>query len=158
MVPEIVVFPETRLAGLRTTTSFSQMNTISLWQKFMPVRMSVQQRENDLVYSIDIYPEGFFSGPVQFERQFDKWAAMNWKDSVKLPDDWEYLTIPAGLYAVFHFRGNQQNAPEFYRNIFMQWLPEAGYVTDDRPHFALMGEKYKNGDPNSEEDIWVPVR
>jgi len=29
---------------------------------------------------------------------------------------------------------------------------------DNRPHFEVLGEKYKNGDPESEEEIWIPVK
>jgi hypothetical protein len=27
-----------------------------------------------------------------------------------------------------------------------------------RPHFAKMGEKYKNEDPDSEEELWIPIK
>jgi len=29
---------------------------------------------------------------------------------------------------------------------------------DDRPHFEVLGDKYKNADPDSEEEIWIPIR
>jgi AraC family transcriptional regulator len=29
---------------------------------------------------------------------------------------------------------------------------------DGRPYFALMGEKYKGEQPDSEEEFWVPVK
>lgn len=29
------------------------------------------------------------------------------------------------------------------------WLPNSDYLLDDRPHFELLGDKYKNNDPNS---------
>jgi AraC family transcriptional regulator len=29
---------------------------------------------------------------------------------------------------------------------------------DNRPYFALMGEKYKGENPESEEDFWIPVK
>jgi AraC family transcriptional regulator len=28
---------------------------------------------------------------------------------------------------------------------------------DDRPHFEVLGEKYKNNDPTSEKEIWIPI-
>jgi AraC family transcriptional regulator len=49
-------------------------------------------------------------------------------------------------------------APAFYQYIFNSWLPGSGYRLDNRPHFAVMGEKYKNDDPNSEEELCVPVK
>jgi AraC family transcriptional regulator len=29
---------------------------------------------------------------------------------------------------------------------------------DLRPHFALMGAKYKMNDSTSEEEIWIPIK
>jgi AraC family transcriptional regulator len=26
-----------------------------------------------------------------------------------------------------------------------------------RPHMELLGEKYRNNDPHSEEEIWIPI-
>jgi AraC family transcriptional regulator len=40
----------------------------------------------------------------------------------------------------------------------MDWLPDSGFELDNRPHFAVMGEKYKRDDDASEEEIWIPVR
>jgi AraC family transcriptional regulator len=37
-------------------------------------------------------------------------------------------------------------------------LPASGYELDDRPHFEILGERYKNNDPDSEEELWFPVR
>ncbi|RYE38364.1 MAG: GyrI-like domain-containing protein, partial [Sphingobacteriales bacterium] len=42
--------------------------------------------------------------------------------------------------------------------IFTEWLPNSAYELDDRPHFELLGSKYKNDDAESEEEIFVPVR
>jgi AraC family transcriptional regulator len=29
---------------------------------------------------------------------------------------------------------------------------------DDRPHFEILGDKYKNDHPDSEEEIWILCR
>jgi AraC family transcriptional regulator len=42
--------------------------------------------------------------------------------------------------------------------MFREWLPASGYELDDRPHFEILGERYKNNDPDSEEELWFPVR
>jgi AraC family transcriptional regulator len=39
-----------------------------------------------------------------------------------------------------------------------EWLPNSAYALDDRPHFEALGEQYKNNDPNSEEEIWIPIK
>ena len=69
----------------------------------------------------------------------------------------ESLTLPSGLYAVFHYKGLSSD-PSIFQYIFATWLPQSDYILDDRPHFEVLGEKYKNDDPDSEEDIYIPVK
>jgi hypothetical protein len=26
------------------------------------------------------------------------------------------------------------------------------------PHFEVLGDKYKNNDPSSEEEVWIPIK
>jgi AraC family transcriptional regulator len=75
-----------------------------------------------------------------------------------VPDGMETLTAPGGLYAVFLYQGPANAAPETYQYIFGTWLPTSDYALDNRPHFAVMGEKYKNNDPSSEEELWIPIK
>jgi len=70
----------------------------------------------------------------------------------------ETFTIPAGMYAVFLYKGTPAEFGPTFNYIFNTWLPGSAYEADDRPHFEVLGEKYKNNDPESEEEIWVPIR
>ncbi len=45
-----------------------------------------------------------------------------------------------------------------YQYIFGIWLPNSVYLLDDRPHFEVLGTKYKNAKTDSEEEIWIPIR
>jgi AraC family transcriptional regulator len=69
----------------------------------------------------------------------------------------EHLDIPAGTYAVFHYKGLSSDST-IWRYIYSQWLPNSEWELDDRPHFERLGAKYKNDDPNSKEEIFIPVR
>jgi AraC family transcriptional regulator len=69
----------------------------------------------------------------------------------------ETFTLTGGLYAVFDYKGSS-NDPGIFQYIFGIWIPESNYLLDDRPHFEVLGEKYKNADPNSEEEIWIPIQ
>jgi AraC family transcriptional regulator len=68
------------------------------------------------------------------------------------------LNISEGLYAIFDYKGPANAALPFFRYIFETWLPASDYAIDNRPHFAMMGEKYRGNHPDSEEEIWVPVK
>ena len=66
----------------------------------------------------------------------------------------EAFTLRGGLYAVFDYQGN---SPEIFQYISQKWLPNSDYKLDKRPHFEILGEKYKNNNPDSEEEIWIPI-
>ncbi|MEP7234441.1 MAG: GyrI-like domain-containing protein, partial [Ignavibacteriota bacterium] len=45
-----------------------------------------------------------------------------------------------------------------FQYILRTWVPNSNYELDDRPHFEILGEKYKKDDPSSEEEIWIPIK
>jgi AraC family transcriptional regulator len=157
MKPEIKILPEKKLAGQRMIMSFSENKTYELWRKFMPDRHSIINQVDASLYSIEVYPPDYFD---QFDPSspFEKWAAVEVSDFRNIPAHMETLTLPRGMYAVFMHRGPASTGPDTYGYIFRSWLPRSEYQLDQRPHFAWMGEKYKKDDPDSEEEIWIPVK
>ena len=153
----IETLPERKLVGKRLTMSFSNNLTPVLWRSFMPRRREILNAVGTELYSLQIYPPGFFE---QFNPQteFEKWAATQVTDFAAVPTDMEALTLPGGLYAVFLHRGAANAAPTTFQYIHGTWLPHSAYKLDDRPHFELLGEKYKNDDPSSEEEFWIPIK
>ena len=76
-----------------------------------------------------------------------------------VPDGMECFNLDGGLYAVFLHKGAAATGAKTFQYIFNTWLPASEYNIDTtRPHFELLGEKYKNNDPDSEEEIWIPVK
>ena len=65
--------------------------------------------------------------------------------------------LPEGNYAVFNYKGLSTDTAVFHY-IFFEWLPNSDWVLDDRPHFEVLGSKYKNDSVDSEEEIWIPVK
>jgi AraC family transcriptional regulator len=70
----------------------------------------------------------------------------------------EVITIPGGLYATFVHKGHPAMAASLFSHIYGTWLPASGFMLDNRPHVGVMGERYKNNDPDSEETFWIPVK
>jgi len=157
MHPRIETLPEKKLVGKRIEMSFSDNKTLQLWQSFMPLRKTITNNIGLELYSVEVYQPHFFDhfdpGAV-----FEKWAAIEVKDFDVIPADMESLLVPNGLYAVFVHKGPASEGPKTYQYIFETWLPNAAFLLDNRPHFALMGEKYKNNDPTSEEELWIPIK
>lgn len=148
---------EKMLIGKHITMSFVENKTFQLWSSFMPKRKEIKNTIGSNLFSLEVFPDGYFN---DFDPQntFEKWAAVEVSHFDEIPLGMETLVIPCGLYAVFIHKGPATEAEKSYRFIFTEWLPNSEYNVDDRPHFAIMGEKYKKDDPSSEEEIWIPVK
>lgn len=75
----------------------------------------------------------------------------------QVPENMETFTLPGGLYAAFDYKGLNTD-DSIFQYIFGTWLPNSDYDLDDRPHFEVLGEQYRNNDPASEEEIWIPIK
>ena len=145
-----------KMIGLCRSMSFAENETPELWRAFMPRRNEIQNAIGTELYSIQSYPLSFFN-PFNPNTTFEKWAAKEVNDFSRVPDGMETLIIPEGDYAVFIYRGDAKNASSFFQYIFSNWLPSSGYILDTRPHFEVLGEKYKHDDEASEEEVWIPI-
>jgi AraC family transcriptional regulator len=155
MNPQIITFPETKCIGKRLTMSFANYRVFELWSSFMPRRNQIKNTLNSNLFNVQINPKDFSFDPNEL---FEKWAVVPVEDFSELPNDMETLVIEEGLYAVFNFKGNHTTIAQFFNQIYTEWLPSSGYQLDNRPQFEILGYKYKNNDPNSEEEIWIPIK
>lgn len=158
MNPSIKTLPETNLVGMRVQTNFIDNKTQELWRIFMPKKGDIVGKVSDELYSIEIYSDLSYFERFNPASDFEKWAAVQVANFEDIPIGMKSLVIPTGLYAVFPFKGKDSEAPAMYQYILGTWLPSSVYKLDPRPHFAVMGEKYKNNDPDSEEEFWVPIK
>jgi AraC family transcriptional regulator len=148
---------EKRLVGKSLEMSLMENKTFELWRSFMPVRNKINGTKSDFLYSVQVFPVDYYKN-FSPATNFVKWAAMEVNEANEnFPEGMEMLVIPAGKYVVFEYKGLSNNR-EVFQYIFDKWLPNSGYQLDDRPHFEVLGEKYKNNDPESEEEIWIPVK
>ena len=158
MVPEIRILQGKKLVGQRIVMSFSNDRTFQLWQKFMPRRKEITNNLTSDLFSMQVYPELFDFNNFNPTVHFEKWAAVEISDFESIPDNMESFILQGGLYAVFIHKGASSEGPQTFRYIFGTWLPDSDYLLDNRPHFEILGEKYKNNDTDSEEEIWIPIK
>lgn len=157
MEPRIETISPKKVVGKCLRMTLKENRTRELWSSFMPVRKNISNAVGGELISMQVYEEG--SGNVwNPETPFKKWAVAEVEDFSAIPQGMEAMEIPAGLYAVFLHKGAAQTGPEAFRFIFGTWLPASEYVLDTRPHFEVLGEKYRNDHPDSEEEIWIPIR
>ncbi|WP_162128315.1 GyrI-like domain-containing protein [Flavobacterium phycosphaerae] len=155
MKPIIKSHPATTLIGKSQTMTFANDLSVAMWQSFMPRRHEITNRLGEELYSAQVYPINFDFG---MHTQFTKWASVPVNPNTTVPQGMEMLLIPEGLYAVFCYKGIPANAEPFFRSIFTEWLPASSYSLDHRPHFEILGAKYQHNSPDSEEEVWIPIK
>ncbi|MDN4166874.1 GyrI-like domain-containing protein [Cytophagales bacterium LB-30] len=156
MIPRIETINEKKLIGKRLRMSFAEYRIGELWKSFLPRRKEIAQPISGDLISMVIYGPNHFTH-FHPKNEFERWAALEVVDFEQVPIEMETFTLVGGTYAVFHYKGLSSD-PSIFQYILGTWLPSSDYDLDDRPHFEVLGEKYKNNDPDSEEEIWIPIR
>ena len=157
MIPRTETINEKKLVGKRMTMSYADYRIGELWGSFMPRRKEITNTlTNDLI-SLVVYAPNHF---IDFKptNQFERWATVEVENFNNVPDELETYNLSSGLYAVFNYKGMSSGAADFFQYIYSEWVPNSEYILDDRAHFEVLGEKYKNNDPSSEEEIWIPIK
>lgn len=154
--PTIKDTKEKKLIGKRITMSLANPKYFELFSSFMPHKKEIKNSVSADIFDIQIYDNSYFKN---FNRtnQFEKWAVIEVATFETIPLNMESFTLKAGTYAVFYYKG-LNTASAIFDYIYGDWLQNSEYEIDDRPHFQILGENYKNNDPNSEEEIWIPVK
>jgi AraC family transcriptional regulator len=158
MQPRLENIPDKKLLGKRVRMTLAHNRTAELWSSLMPRRREIKNKLNDDLISMQIFDESFNFRNFNENTVFEKWAAVEVTDFDSIPQGLESAVLKGGLYAIFLHRGAAPAAEGTFRYIFGSWLPSSEYDLDDRPHFEVLGERYKNNQPDSEEEIWIPVR
>ncbi|MNY16278.1 Bacterial transcription activator, effector binding domain [compost metagenome] len=159
MQPQIRTLSPKKLIGQRLQMSIAKNLTFELWSRFMPRRKEIENAIGSNLYSLQVYDSKLDIKDFNPSTLFDKWAAIEVSDLDNVPVEMESLELAGGLYAVFLYKGKPSDFASTFNYIFREWLPNSEFELDNnRPHFEILGEKYKNNDPDSEEEVWVPIR
>lgn len=158
MNAEIIQLEKMTLIGLKISTSLSEDKTYNLWNSFMKRVSEIKHRQDDRYYSVQLYPVNSDMESFTPITKFDKWAAVAVNSIDEIPEGMEAVEIGGGKFAKFRHKGV---AADFYRTsqyIFGTWLPSSGYELRSTHHFEVMASDYKGpNDPNSEEDVFIPI-
>jgi AraC family transcriptional regulator len=157
MTPRISMLLPKKLIGKRIRMSLIDNKTPEVWRSFMPRRKEIKNNLNNDVISMQVYDSLLYFNQLDTNTSFDKWATVEVSDFDNVPKGMEIFELVGGQYAVFNYKGLSTDT-RIFQFIFGVWLPNSNYVLDNRPHFEVLGEKYKNNDPGSEEEIWIPIK
>lgn len=158
MKPVIKTIAEKKFIGKRLRMTFAEDKTHLLWKCFMPQRKEIDQQFSSDLFCLQVYDHLYDFSFFKADAEFDKWAAIEVSDFNIVPADMETIILKGGLYAVFNHIGAASEGHNTFRYIFESWLPNSNYTIDNRIHFEVLGNKYKNNDPTSEEEVWIPIK
>ena len=156
--PRIEILPEKKLVGKHLEMTLAENKTQELWQSFMPHRNEISHRTSSDLISMQVYDSSTGFNGFEPHAKFTKWAVAEVSEFEQVPEGMDRYTLRGGLYAVFIHKGTPADFPKTFQFIFGTWLLQSPYELDQREHFEVLGDKYKNNDPDSEEEIWVPIR
>jgi AraC family transcriptional regulator len=145
-----------KLIGKKIRMTFADNRTPQLWRSFMPFQKEIKNRVSSDLISMQVH-----DSKIELQNpdvEFEKWAAAEVTDFGHVPEGMETFELQGGLYAVFLHRGPASTGEKTFRYIIEEWLPKSDYVSDIRPHFEIIGIKYKNESIDSEEEIFIPVK
>ncbi len=145
-----------KLIGIHLTMSLTNNHTFELWSKFMPRKKEIKNTIGTNLYSMQIFDAHYNHNDPN--STFEKWAAIEVNNFEEVPDGMETLCIPPSNYAVFLHKGSASEGYKTFNWIFGTWLPKSGYKLDNRPHFEILGEKYKHNAIDSEEEVFIPIK
>lgn len=156
--PAIKYNPRRLVTGISMISNMAEDKTYMLWNSFMKTKRLITNAISSDLLSIQIFnPAITFANFTEFT-EFEKWAATEVRDHDQIPEGMEKMIIEPGLYAVFTYKGLPSDIQYTLTKFYHHWLPKSGYVPDNRPHFEILGSKYKNNHPDSEEEIWIPIK
>lgn len=158
MYHRIELLPTKKLVGVSKRMSLAQNKTKELWQSFMVRRKEVKNSIGSDLYSMQVYDQLLDVKKLITNLEFTKWAAIEVTDFSVVPDGTETYEMSGGEYAVFIHKGDASEFQRTFQHIFGVWFPKSGYELDHREHFEVLGEKYKNNEPDSEEEVWIPIK
>lgn len=156
ITPRIETLETKKLVGNSIQMSLVNNKTGQLWGQFAPKIRTISNKISSDKISMQVYPKDYYSN-FSPTKEFTKWATVEVSTFEDISSHFETFVLESGLYAVFDYKGSSSDV-SIYQYIFQEWIPKSEYAIDNRPHFEVLGEKYKNNDPNSEEEIWVPIK
>lgn len=156
--PEFMMFKETRVAGLRGTTSLSDNRLPGLWAEFTRLHKDLFTAAGT-GYGICETQQTTYTkdGNVLFAVMVG--SPVNDFDRLPQSSSLVKKVLQAGKYAVFTHRGTFANLFKTYQYIFGTWLPTAGVELDDREDFEVYEREVLSfDDPNNEVKIYIPIK
>jgi len=121
-----------------------------LWEKFLPWLGKVPGQIDEVTYGVCCNPDG--------QGGFEYIAGVEINRLDDLPEQYRWIEIQAGSYAVFEHKGPLKNLPDTFQYIWKEWLPQSGCQAADEPEFERYSEDFNPRTGEGSLEIWIPLK
>jgi len=126
-----------------------------LWDRFNARRNEITFADPGVTYGVSTAIEDKNSMTHQAELRYIAGAEVSPLRGI--PEGFEIVQIPAGLYAVFTHKGLIRDLGPSIKFAYSHWIPRSGRKIRNAPHFELYDARFLHDSPDSELDICIPV-
>ncbi|HPP74677.1 MAG TPA: GyrI-like domain-containing protein [Armatimonadota bacterium] len=158
MEPKIITREEIKLIGMQYIGNNSNGEIPKLWENFLPRIEEIKNQSGECVcYGVcECLCEG--ECKCGCGGDFSYIAAREVSSFDDVPEGMITRTIPASKYAVFTHKGLLESLNKTFEDIYSKWIPAAGLEIAGSYDFEYYDEQFKDFAPDSELDIYVPVK
>jgi len=150
MEPKIVEKAAFTVVGLKYRGKNENNEIPQLWAALHPRIGEIKNMVTDCV------AYGISAEMDQSTGEFSYIAGFEASSAEDVPEGMIHFQVPGGTYAVF--RTTLPKIGETFQYAYHTWLPESGYQPGLCPDFELYDEQFDPQDPNSEFDLYTPVK
>jgi predicted transcriptional regulator YdeE len=155
---EMIERDEVFLVGFKGNTKKGFLVIPRLWSKLHKAKSNIKNRldMNFVVGANDYTGDNLYK---EEHPSFDYYAAVEVSKPEEITPDMSVLTLPAGKYVVFIYKGKAKDSMQPVMDyIYKEWFPQSNCQLNEsaRMDFIRYGEKAdEKGD--SRIEVWVPV-
>lgn len=144
-----------KIVGMKVNTTIKNNKIPQLWDKFNKVSCSIPNLKETKL-ALGICP------PVEIkdfneETPFDYISGMIVENFDDVPEGMITYEIPAQKYAVITHKGTLDTLQDTYNYLFT-WSKESGHEFSGGAEFELYDERFMFASPESEMDIYRPIK
>lgn len=155
---EMIEKEELFLVGFKGNTKKGFFMIPRLWHKLHKAKSKIKNRL-DLEFVIGVNDYSGDSIFIEEHPSFDYYAAVEVSKPEDIAPDMSVLTLPAGKYVVFIYKGKAKDSMQPVMDyIYKEWFPQSNCQLNEktRVDFVRYGEK-TDEKGESRIEVWVPV-
>jgi AraC family transcriptional regulator len=150
MEPKIVEREAFTVVGMRYHGKNEKGEIPQLWGVFGP---RVQEIKDVCNHSVCY---GISDNMDHTTGEFDYIAGLEVSAAEEVPKGMVCWEVPAGKYAVFATA--LPKIGETFMYAYKTWMPKSGHEATGGPDFELYDHNFDNQDPNSQFEVFIPIK